>query len=65
MEDGSYRVDVSFDQIVLLRLQDQVISPEGNDPRLPAASRYLRQTIRVQTTTGQDVTAPHLVPLVT
>lgn len=61
----TYRVDVSFDQIVFLGFQHQIISSEGDDPRLPAASRDLRQAVRVQASTGQDVTTLHLVALLT
>lgn len=59
----THRVDVSLDQIVLLWLKDQIISSEGDDPGLPAASRDLGQSVGVQAATGQDVSAPHLVAL--
>lgn len=59
----TYRVDISFDQIVFLWLQNQIISSEGDDPRLPTASRYLWQAVWVQASTGQDITTPHLVAL--
>ena len=59
----THRVDVSFNQIVFLRLQDQVVSSEGDDSRLPAAPGNLREAVGVQAPTRQDVTAPHPVAL--
>lgn len=61
--DFTHGVDVSFDQIMFLRLQDQIVSSEGDDPRLPAAPGNLREAVRVQASTRQDVPAPHLVAL--
>lgn len=37
----TYGVNISFDQIVLLWLQDQVVASEGDDSWLATASRYL------------------------
>jgi len=59
----THGVDVPLDQIMFLWLQHQVIASEGDDPRLPTASRYLRQTVRVQAAAGQHVAAAHLVAL--
>ena len=41
----THRVDVSFDQVVFLWFQDQVVSPEGDDPRVPIAAGYLGQAV--------------------
>lgn len=61
--DFPHRVDVSLDQIVFLRFQDQVVSSERDDSRLPAAPGNLREAVGVQASTRQDVPAPHLVAL--
>lgn len=58
--DSTHRVDVSFHQIVFLWLQDQVVSSEGDDSRLPATPGDLREAVGVQASTRQDVPAPHL-----
>lgn len=59
----THGVNVPFDQIVFLWLQHQVVSSERNDARLPAAARYLRQSVRVEAPAGQHVAAAHLVTL--
>lgn len=42
---GTHRVDIAFDEVVLLRLQHQVVSSEGDDTRLGAAARDLGEPV--------------------
>lgn len=59
----THGVNVPFDQVVFLWLQHQVIASERDNARLPAAARYLRQSVRVEASAGQHVATSHLITL--